>query len=104
MPTAKPRRFLVRNLDAWPYLEIFLVSAVVAVLGIRMFLELSGYPRLGHGRLHIAHMLWGGFLMFFSIAKTVTGNFTDSPGPTTLGRVARTINGFLTGVVFSVQP
>ena len=72
MPTTKARYFLIRNLDAWPYLEIFLVTAVVAVLGIRIFLELAGYPRLGHGRLHIAHMLWGGLLMLAAIIVLLT--------------------------------
>ena len=67
MPKTEPRHFFIRNLAAWPYLEIFLVTAVAAVLGIRVFLELAGYPRLGHGRLHVAHVLWGGLLMLGAI-------------------------------------
>ena len=63
----EPRHFFIRNLDAWPNLEIFLVMAVVSVLGIRAFLELAGYPRLGYGRLHVAHVLWGGLLMLGAI-------------------------------------
>jgi hypothetical protein len=61
------RTFFIRNVEAWAYLEIFLVSAVAAILGIRVFLELTGYPRLGGARLHIAHMLWGGLLMLVAI-------------------------------------
>ncbi len=61
------RHSLLRNLEAWAYLEIFLVSAVAAILGIRGFLELTGYPKLGGGGLHIAHMLWGGLLMLIAI-------------------------------------
>ena len=38
------------------------------------------------------------------MAKTVTGKFTSSPGPTTLGNVANAINGIRTGTVFSVFP
>jgi hypothetical protein len=60
-------RFFIRNLDALSYLEIFLVSAVAAILGIRLFLELTSYPQLGGPQLHIAHMLWGGLFMLASI-------------------------------------
>src|SRR5256884_5976426 len=57
------RPFFIRNLDAGQVLETFLVSAVAAFLGVRFFLGVTGYPRLGGGGLHIAHMLWGGTLM-----------------------------------------
>jgi hypothetical protein len=60
-------RFFIRNLDAISYLEIFLVSAVAAILGIRLFLEVTGYPQLGGPQLHVAHMLWGGLLMLAAI-------------------------------------
>ncbi len=46
---------------------MLLVSAVAAVLTIRLFLELSGYPELGGAGLHIAHMLWGGLFMLIAI-------------------------------------
>jgi hypothetical protein len=58
---------LVRNLDALFYLEVFIVCAVASVLIIRLFLHLTGYPQIGNGTLHIAHMLWGGLLMLISI-------------------------------------
>src|SRR3989442_7271778 len=54
------RPFFIRNLDAGKLLETFLVSAVAAFLGVRFFLGGTGYPRLGRGGRHIAHMLWGG--------------------------------------------
>jgi hypothetical protein len=57
------RPFFMRNLDAGQLLETFLVSAVAALLAVRFFLGVTGYPRLGGGGLHIAHMLWGGGLM-----------------------------------------
>src|SRR5438132_2771557 len=57
------RPFFIRNLEAGKLLETFLVSAVAAFLGVRFFLGVTGYPRLGGGGLHIAHMLWGGALM-----------------------------------------
>ncbi len=61
----RPR--FVRNSDAGYHLENFLVAAVAAVLGIRVYLELSGYPQLGGHGLHIAHMLWGGLLMLVAV-------------------------------------
>jgi hypothetical protein len=56
-----------RRFDAGVYLELLLVAAVTSVLVIRLFLEVTGYPQIGGGGLHIAHMLWGGLLMGISI-------------------------------------
>jgi hypothetical protein len=64
---ALPKSSLVRSTDASRLLESFLVSGVVAVLGIRFYLELAGYPQLGGRGLHIAHMLWGGLLMTLAL-------------------------------------
>jgi len=58
---------LVRDKDGGQVLEIFLVSAVATVLVIRAFLAATGYPQIGSGGLHIAHMLWGGLFMLISI-------------------------------------
>ena len=57
----------VRNLDAFYYAEVFLVCAVSAILGIRLFLHMTGYPQIGNSTLHIAHMLWGGLLMLAAL-------------------------------------
>lgn len=56
-----------RNVRAREQLDIFLVSAVASVLLVRFFLYLAGYPQLGGGGLHVAHMLWGGLFMLASI-------------------------------------
>lgn len=61
-----PKTF-VRNIDAGDYLEKFLISSVATVFGIRFFLFLTGYPTVGGDSLHIAHMLWGGLLMFLAL-------------------------------------
>ncbi len=58
---------LIRNLDAVSYAELFMVCAVSSILGIRLFLHLTGYPQIGNATLHIAHMLWGGLLMLVAI-------------------------------------
>jgi hypothetical protein len=67
LPTSLPRVRLVRNVDAGSFLESFLAAAVAAVLGIRFYLEIAGYPQIGGAGLHIAHMLWGGLLMLVAI-------------------------------------
>lgn len=54
---------LILNLDNYSYIENFLISTVATILGVRLFLQLSGYPQIGGGGLHIAHMLWGGALL-----------------------------------------
>ncbi len=61
----------VRNLEAFYYAEVFLVCAVSAILTIRLFLHMTGYPQIGGGTLHIAHMLWGGLLMLVSIMMLI---------------------------------
>jgi hypothetical protein len=45
------------------YLLLVIVSFVVAVVGTRWYLQATGYPQVGGGELHIAHMLWGGLLL-----------------------------------------
>lgn len=73
IPLLNPSRTqIVRNLEASSYLESFLWSAVATVLVIRAFLASTGYPQLGGRRLHIAHMLWGGLLMFVAIVLMLT--------------------------------
>ena len=34
---------------------------------ISLFLTVTGFPKLGGGELHIAHMLWGGALMLVGL-------------------------------------
>ena len=45
------------------YLLVTIAAFALTVAGIRWFLEITGYPRVGGGGLHIAHMLWGGLLL-----------------------------------------
>jgi hypothetical protein len=48
------------------YLVFVLVSFAFSVSVTRLFLSLTGYPQVGGGELHIAHVLWGGLLLFFA--------------------------------------
>jgi uncharacterized membrane protein YhdT len=57
----------MRNLDADEFFESFLIAAVAAIIGIRGFLHLSGYPTVGGESLHVAHMLWGGVGMLVAL-------------------------------------
>src|SRR5450755_87649 len=60
-------RRLTRNAEAPLLFEGFLVAAVCSFLGIRWFLALTGYPKIGSNGIHIAHMLWGGLLMLLAL-------------------------------------
>ncbi len=67
-----PRRYLYRNIQARDHLEIFLVSAVSSLLLLRFYLHVTGYPQVGGGSLHIAHLLWGGVLMLAAIVISLS--------------------------------
>lgn len=57
------RRYWLRDFEAGRQLDLMLISTVAAVLLIRFYLAVTGYPKIGGDALHIAHMLWGGLLM-----------------------------------------
>jgi hypothetical protein len=54
----------VRREGAEHYLFLTLVSFAATVMATRVYLELTGYPRIGGGELHVAHALFGGFFLF----------------------------------------
>lgn len=54
---------LYRHKNSEKYLFLFTISFILSVFAIRVFLELTGYFKLGNGALHIAHVLWGGIAM-----------------------------------------
>lgn len=62
-----PERPPVRNVDIGELQDTFLVCAVATILVIRLQLWLTNYPQLGGGKLHIAHLLWGGLLMLIAL-------------------------------------
>lgn len=82
----------IRNIAAPELVELFLVAAVAAVLGIRWFLALTGYPQIGGAGtgLHIAHMLWGGLLMLVALLLLFV----------TLGRAMQRVAAILGGLGF----
>src|SRR3989344_3809399 len=59
--------YFPRDIDSGDLVENFLVSAIASILVIRLFLQITGFPILGGENFHIAHMLWGGFLMIVAV-------------------------------------
>ncbi len=67
-----PRGWLVstglpRDPSATRNLTGFVGTAVVTVLVTRAWLAAAGYPQVGGGGLHIAHVLWGGLGMALAV-------------------------------------
>ncbi len=54
----------VRRPDSEQLILLSLISFASTVIITRLFLELTGYPQLGNSELHIAHVLWGGLILF----------------------------------------
>lgn len=61
----------VRRAEAGSYLLLTLLSFALSVSLTRLFLDLTGYPQLGGGEFHIAHVLWGGLLLFIAVLITL---------------------------------
>lgn len=58
---------VVRDTAAVRHVVAFLVATVATVLLTRAFLALAGFPQIGGGGLHVAHVLWGGLLMALAV-------------------------------------
>ncbi|MGD2252668.1 MAG: hypothetical protein PVF70_07115 [Anaerolineales bacterium] len=56
----------VRRKGAETNLLLTLLSFAFSVAATRLFLEITGFPQLGGGELHIAHVLWGGLFLFLA--------------------------------------
>lgn len=46
------------------YLLVTLFCFAATVSLVRLFLEITGYPQIGGNTIHIAHVLWGGLILF----------------------------------------
>ena len=73
-----------RDTAAVRHLVTFLVASVVTVLATRAYLAATGYPQIGGGGLHLAHVLWGGLLM--ALAMMLLLSYVG-PVPRSLGAV-----------------
>ncbi|MFI7433512.1 hypothetical protein [Micromonospora haikouensis] len=81
-----------RALAAAAYLQAFVLSGVAAVLLTRVLLRATGYPQLGGGGLHIAHVLWGGLLLAAGLGVALVF----------LGGAARMTGAILGGIGFGL--
>src|SRR5947209_6252914 len=56
----------VRRAGARQHVLLTLLSFAASVVLTRFYLQLTGYPQLGNGTMHVAHVLWGGLLLFIA--------------------------------------
>lgn len=63
-PHHQQRRHAVKRARAEGYVLFTLVAFAASVIVTRVYLEMTGYPQIGSGNLHIAHVLWGGLLLY----------------------------------------
>jgi hypothetical protein len=60
-----------RSFDLHQQLTTLFVCAIATVVFTRAFLAATGYPQVGGGSLHIAHVLYGGLLLTAGLITTL---------------------------------
>ncbi|MDQ3018816.1 MAG: hypothetical protein M3Q64_03025 [bacterium] len=60
-------KLFIRNVSVRRLLDNLFVSAIGAILVVRAFLYVTGWPSVAWSSFHIAHMLWGGLLMLVAL-------------------------------------
>ena len=70
-PSIRSQRF-IRRFMADYYLLLSVVVFAATVILVRLFLEITGYPQVGNNTLHIAHVLWGGLILFIATLIALT--------------------------------
>ncbi len=56
----------VRRHGGESYMLLTLLSFGASLSLTRLFLNLAGFPQLGNQQIHVAHVLWGGLLLFIA--------------------------------------
>ncbi len=65
----------VRREEAARYYLVAVLSFAASIAVVRLFLQLTGYPQIAGGDLHISHVLWGGLFLFVAaMAPLVLAN------------------------------
>jgi len=59
-----PFGHLTQRAGAERYMLLTLLSFAASVSATRLLLSVTNYPQIGGGQLHIAHVLWGGLLLY----------------------------------------
>ena len=69
----------MRRVTAMHDFELFFVSSVATILLVRGILAATGWPQLGGGKIHFAHLLWGGIgmLLAFILFMAMQGRLWD---------------------------
>ena len=70
--TSSHSRRAVKRARAETYVLTTLIAFAASVIVTRVYLELTGYPQLGSGNLHIAHVLWGGLALYIAAFLPLT--------------------------------
>ena len=52
---------------AYRYVFMMLVAFGITVVAVRLYLNAAGYPQIGGGGIHVAHLLWGGLLLIIAV-------------------------------------
>ncbi|HEX9153395.1 MAG TPA: hypothetical protein VF809_01105 [Candidatus Saccharimonadales bacterium] len=86
------KRVFYRNVRSRSQLELFLLAAITSLLSVRLYLHVTGYPQIGSGGLHIAHMLWGGVLMLGGLIISLSY----------MGARSRQLTAFIGGLGFGI--
>jgi hypothetical protein len=89
---SKQRLLIVERDEAETYVLLSVVAFGATVIVVRLFLELSGYPQVGSSTLHIAHLLWGGLLLFAAVLMVL---IWDNPSAL---RIASVLSGIGIGL------
>ena len=58
----------VRDQAADSFWMLLITALSITVMVTRVYLELTGYPQVGDSTYHVAHVLWGGLLLFVAVA------------------------------------
>jgi hypothetical protein len=77
-PAAKGLYF-IRRVTAMQDFELFFVTSIATILIVRGILAATGWPQLGGGKIHFAHLLWGGIgmLLAFILFMAMQGRLWD---------------------------
>ena len=70
-PSPRSQHFIRRYMADY-YLLLSVVAFAATVILTRLFLEMTDYPQLGTKTLHIAHVLWGGLILFLATLIVLT--------------------------------